>query len=205
MMKHLLTAILALALSCKATLCAKAAEENVCEREMNAASAAEGVPLGVLYAVGLTETGHKGRLHPYALNIEGKTVITASPEEALARFEAAQREGKRLIDLGCMQINHHYHGSEFSSVADMLDPHRNVTYAARFLKQLEQREGSWTMAVARYHAGPDNNPAQKRYICAVIRNLTVTGFGSWTPAARRFCSERSRKSDRRAASGLRKP
>jgi hypothetical protein len=25
-------------------------------------------------------------------------------------------EGKRLIDLGCMQINHRYHGAEFSSV-----------------------------------------------------------------------------------------
>jgi soluble lytic murein transglycosylase-like protein len=44
------------------------------------------------------------------------------------------------------------------------------------------------MAVARYHAGPNNNPAQKRYICAVIRNLVATGFGAWTPEAKRFCA-----------------
>jgi len=69
----------------------------------------------------------------------------------------------------------------------MLEPRRNVRYAARFLKELRAREGSWSMAVARYHAGPNNDPAQKRYICAVIRNLVATGFGTWTPEARRFC------------------
>ena len=74
------------------------------------------VPLGVLYAVGLTETGRKGSLHPYALNIAGKTVFTNSQPEALAAFEAARKQGIRLIDLGCMQVNHHYHGAEVSSV-----------------------------------------------------------------------------------------
>lgn len=164
-----------------------AAVPNVCEREMVAASAAEQVPLGVLYAVGLTETGRKGSLHPYALNIEGKAVFAASEAEALAVFSKARREGRKLIDLGCMQINHHYHGRAFDSAAAMLEPRRNVRYAARFLRELRAREGSWTMAVARYHAGPNNNPAQKRYICAVIRNLVATGFGNWTPQAKKFC------------------
>ncbi len=123
----------------------------------------------------------------YALNIEGKTVFADSLKEALAEFEGARKDGKKLIDLGCMQINHHYHGSEFGSPTEMFDPARNVTYAAQFLNKLRQREGSWTMAVARYHAGPKNNPAQKRYICAVIRNLVATGFGNWTPPARKFC------------------
>jgi soluble lytic murein transglycosylase-like protein len=43
------------------------------------------------------------------------------------------------------------------------------------------------MAVARYHAGPNNNPAQKRYVCAVIRNMVASGFGQWTPNAKSFC------------------
>ena len=160
---------------------------NICEREMIAAAAAEQVPLGVLYAVGLTETGRKGSLHPYALNIEGKAVFAATAADALTAFAQARQKGKKLIDLGCMQINHHYHGEEFDSVSDMLEPRRNVRYAARFLRELRAREGNWTMAVARYHAGPNNDPAQKRYICAVIRNLVATGFGSWTPPARKFC------------------
>jgi soluble lytic murein transglycosylase-like protein len=137
--------------------------------------------------VGLTETGRKGKLSPYALNIEGKTVFTDSEAEAMKSFRNARRGGAKLIDLGCMQINHHYHGSDFSSVEEMLDPHKNVAYAAKFLNELRLREGSWTMAVARYHAGPNNNPAQKRYVCMVIRNLVASNFGAWTPEARKFC------------------
>lgn len=180
--------LLVLAASFDAATAGAASSLNICEREMTAAAAAEGVPIGVLYAVGLTETGRKGSLHPYALNIEGKAVFATSREDALAAFERARRRGKKLIDLGCMQINHHYHGRNFASVAHMLEPRDNVRYAARFLKELRVREGNWTMAVARYHAGPNNNPAQKRYICAVIRNLVATGFGAWTPEAKRFCA-----------------
>ena len=110
-----------------------------------------------------------------------------SRAEALADFETARRQGKTLIDLGCMQINHRYHGAAFGSVAEMLDPHRNVEYAARFLASLHARHQTWSMAVARYHAGPDNDPAQKVYVCRVIANMVAVGFGKWTPNARAFC------------------
>ncbi len=188
-MKHALRLSAAFLALCFSDLAVPSPAEAaaVCEGHMAAASKAEGVPLGVLYAVGLTESGRKGKLHPFALNIEGKAVFPKSEAEALKVFASARRKGKKLIDLGCMQINHHYHGSEFASVEAMFDPALNVKYAARFLRELKVREKSWTMAVARYHAGPNNDPAQKRYICAVIRNLVATGFGNWTPAARKFC------------------
>jgi len=166
---------------------AAAAESGICEREIARAAEKHGVPLGVLYAVGLTETGRKGSLHPYALNIAGKTVFAESPAAAIAAFQDARKKGIRLIDLGCMQINHHYHGQAFANVGEMLVPARNIDYAANFLNRLRVQEGSWTMAVARYHAGPDNDPAQKRYVCAVIRNLVATGFGAWTRESRAFC------------------
>ena len=41
--------------------------------------------------------------------------------------------------------------------------------------------------MARYHAGPNNNPAQKQYVCRVITNMVATGFGQWTPGAKSFC------------------
>ena len=160
---------------------------NICEREMISASNRHKVPLGVLYAVGMTETGKKGSLQPYALNIEGKTVFTTSERAAMKTFRSARMTGAKLIDLGCMQINHYYHGAQFSSVEEMLDPRKNVEYAAKFLSELRVQEGSWTMAVARYHAGPNNNIAQKRYVCLVIRNLVASDFGAWTPEARKFC------------------
>jgi soluble lytic murein transglycosylase-like protein len=161
---------------------------NACEAAIVAASKRYSIPLGILYAVGLTETGTKGRLHPYALNIAGRPVFASDASGARRAFDEARASGHRLIDLGCMQINHHYHGAQFPSVEAMLDPARNVDYAARFLLELRGRHASWTMAVARYHAGPDNDPAQKKYICRVVANLASTGFGRWTPEARAFCA-----------------
>jgi soluble lytic murein transglycosylase-like protein len=178
--------MLAAIFTCSGT--APGSAESACEREMAAAAQAHGIPLGVLYAVGLTETGRGGSLSPYALNIDGKPSYDVTPAEALRRLEAARRAGARTIDVGCMQINHRFHARHFASVAGMLDPPRNVAYAARFLRQLKEREGSWTMAVARYHAGPDNDPAQKRYVCRVISNMVASGFGGWTADARQFCS-----------------
>ncbi len=114
-------------------------------------------------------------------------MFARSARDAERAFREARAGGVRLIDLGCMQINHHYHSEQFASLRHMLDPRLNVDYAARFLAKLKQRHGSWSMAVARYHAGPDNDPAQKRYVCRVIANLAATGFGQWTPEARAFC------------------
>lgn len=165
------------------------ASTNACETEILRAADRYGIPAGILYAVGLTETGKKGSLQPNALNIEGKAVFPRSRSEALAAFAAAQQQGKKLIDLGCMQVNHHYHAEHFRSVNDMLDPHKNVDYAARFLASLHARHTTWSMAVARYHAGPNNDPAQKVYVCRVIANMVAVGFGKWTSNARAFCNQ----------------
>lgn len=160
---------------------------NACETEILRAADRYDIPAGILYAVGLTETGRKGSMQPYAMNIEGKAVFAASASDAVRRFTAAKQSGASLIDLGCMQINHRWHGEKFASIGQMLEPARNVDYAARFLVELKARHASWSMAVARYHAGPDNDPAQKRYVCRVIANMVATGFGRWTPEARQFC------------------
>jgi Transglycosylase SLT domain len=160
---------------------------KICERYLPKISQTERVPLGVLYAVGLTETGVKGSLHPYALNVEGKTVITTSALEAMTVFTNARKQGKKLIDLGCMQVNHYYHGKRFASVEDMLEPQKNIVYAARLLKTLRDQHGSWAAAVALYHASPRKPKEQHRYICTVIRNLIVSGFGGWTPESRAYC------------------
>ena len=158
-----------------------------CEREVAAAAARYDIPLAVFYAVGLNESGAGGRLQPFAMNIDGRSSVDGSLAEAVARFARARRAGARMIDIGCMQINQHYHGARFPSLAAMFDPARNVDYAARFLRELKERERSWTMAVARYNAGPNNDPAQKTYVCAVMTRMVASGFGAWTESARKFC------------------
>lgn len=168
---------------------AEASSRGICEREILAAARKHGVPPGILYSVGLAETGRRGSLQPWSLNIEGKAYFAKSPDEAILIFNAARAQGATLIDLGCMQINHHYHSEAFSSPEAMLDPVANVDYAARFLASLHRRHMTWTMAVARYHAGPNNDPAQKKYVCRVISNLVATGYGQWTVNAKTFCSQ----------------
>jgi len=158
-----------------------------CEREMTRAAAESGVPLNVLYSVGLTETGARGELGPYDMNVDGRAVPSRSLAEALARFAEAKARKAKLIDIGCMQINQRYHAAEFPSLTAMFDPTQNVDYAARLLKTLKAEAGTWTLAVARYNAGPGNPAAEQRYVCAVIRNMVRSGFGAWTASARALC------------------
>lgn len=185
-MKPALFGVLA-ALALAISISEARASNGACEQEIQSAAAKYGIPEGILYSVGLTETGRKGSLHPFALNVEGKVLYPNSEREALIAFQRAEQNGAKLIDLGCMQINHHYHGEHFASAQAMLEPRLNVEYAARFLKNLHDKHDTWTMAVARYHAGPNNDPAQKQYVCRVISNLVATGYGAWTANARQFC------------------
>lgn len=184
LLKLLSAAAVALAIC---TFEAKAQQAGGCERQIQSAARKYGIPEGILYSVGLTETGRKGSLSANAMNIEGKAYFPVSLQEALNLFAQAKASGAKLIDIGCMQINHHFHGENFASVQEMFDPTKNVEYAALFLKRLHDQHETWTMAVARYHAGPNNNPAQQRYVCRVIANLVATGFGKWTPNATNFC------------------
>ncbi len=173
-----------------ATLAAKVHSDWLCEQQMSDVSVAEGIPLGLLYAVALTETGVGGHLSPFALNVEGVPLVLQSRPEAIAAFSSARKNGSRMIDIGCMQINHFYHHAGFASDEDMFDPKLNVTYAARFLKALKRQGGNWTEAVGRYHAGAKNKPAQHRYVCKVLHNLVATHFGKWTPEAEDNCSSK---------------
>jgi soluble lytic murein transglycosylase-like protein len=184
----MLAALAAISTFSGSSVAAIAGQQNPCEREMARAAQTHAVPLGVLYAVGLTETGRGDSLRPNALNIEGQAIYDITLADAVEKFRAAQASGKKLIDVGCMQINAYYHGKFFASLQEMFDPAKNVDYAARFLRQLKAREGSWTMAVARYYAGPNNDSGQKRYVCRVITNMVASGFGAWTEDARRLCA-----------------
>jgi soluble lytic murein transglycosylase-like protein len=166
---------------------ARAEGSLACEREMTRASALHGVPLNVLYSVGLTETGRHGELGPYEMNVDGQAVHSTNLAEAMARFAQARARGAKFIDIGCMQINHHFHSADFRSLSEMFDPARNVDYAANFLKTLKAQAGSWTLAVARYNSGPGNPAAERTYVCSVIRNMVASGFGAWTPSARALC------------------
>src|SRR6202008_2603010 len=69
-----------------AALARTPADKTACEREMQRAAAKHGIPLGMLYAVGLTESGRGDSLRPYALNIDGQAVYDIGRAEAVKLF-----------------------------------------------------------------------------------------------------------------------
>lgn len=165
-----------------------ASTSNVCERELARASAVYNIPLPVLYAVGLQESGINGHLQQYMLNVAGKDYLATSLPDAMRAFNEARAQGIKLIDIGCLQVNYYYHGKKFRSVEQMFNPRLNVDVAAQELRDWRKSQGNWTMAVARYNASKHNVAGQKRYVCAVIRRLVDTGMGDWTPEARSLCN-----------------
>ena len=185
----LLALLLQQATSFSSEVLAQAAPPVSCEHEIATAARRYDIPLAVFYAVGLNETGVRGRLQPYSMNIDGRASSNGSLEEAMSRFKAAKIAGARMIDIGCMQINHPLPFGEQLRLARARCSIRrlNVDYAARFLRELKQRERTWTMAVARYNAGPNNDPAQRKYVCGVLTKMVASGFGAWTESARNFC------------------
>ena len=114
------------------------------------------MPQEVLHAISLTETGRPdgGRLRPWpwAINREGQGHWFKSRDEAFAFAQASLAAGRRSFDVGCFQINYHWHGHNFPSLEAMFDPEVGATYAARFLMSLYLERGSWLAAAGAYHS-----------------------------------------------------
>ena len=99
------------------------------------------------------------------MNNAGDGRYFASKEEAIAHVERLKAEGRRNIDVGCMQINLMHHPEAFGSLEEAFEPIRNVAYGARFLGALERETESWTRAVERYHtADPDRGRAYRERV-----------------------------------------
>lgn len=128
----------------------------ICDEVASFAAARTGVPISVLKAISLTETGRKRgkgfRPWPWTVNMEGKGLWFESRAEAQAYVDRAFARGARSFDIGCFQINYKWHGEAFASIEEMFDPAANALYAARFLARLHAEQGSWGKAAGAYHS-----------------------------------------------------
>jgi hypothetical protein len=150
-----------------ADLCLEAAED---------ASRVSGVPLPVLLAVSLVETGRNGRPWPWTVNLggDGQWLGSAAAAEALAADALAA--GRTNIDLGCFQLNHRWHGAAFATLADMLDPRQNARYAADFLLRHYAETQDWAAAAAAYHsATPEHAERYRARFETVLAALDAAG------------------------------
>ncbi|MXQ08167.1 transglycosylase SLT domain-containing protein [Alphaproteobacteria bacterium GH1-50] len=128
----------------------------ICRSAAQIAADRVGIPVEILHAISLTETGRRmagqTRPWPWTVNMEGKGVWFDDPGKALEYARTHHARGARSFDVGCFQINYRWHGNAFQSIEHMFDPVSNAVYAARFLKSLHAEFGDWTRAAGAYHS-----------------------------------------------------
>jgi hypothetical protein len=128
----------------------------VCEQAAQMASQQSGVPVSVLKAISLNETGrkHEGEFRPWAwtVNMEGAGHWFDTRDEARAYVFKEFKRGARSFDIGCFQINYKWHHTAFSSIDEMFEPTANALYAAKFLTELYNEFGDWTKAAGAFHS-----------------------------------------------------
>lgn len=127
-----------------------------CVTAARIASEATDVPFAVLMAVSLTETSRPGATPPapwpWTVNMEGTGHWFDDKDSAKAYAYRHYKAGARSFDVGCFQINFKWHGHAFASLDAMFDPDVNAQYAARFLTELYQETGDWSLAAGAYHS-----------------------------------------------------
>ncbi|MGC1427199.1 MAG: transglycosylase SLT domain-containing protein [Albidovulum sp.] len=140
----------------QASASALADQSVICDQVASEAARQSGVPLQVLKAISLTETGRKrdGRFQPWpwTVNMEGKGLWFDTEDEARTYVYKEYKRGARSFDVGCFQINFKWHGEAFRSIEDMFDPLTNALYAAKFLRSLYVEQGDWGRAAGAYHS-----------------------------------------------------
>lgn len=179
---------------------AEATPGALCRQAALGAAARHGVPANLMLAISDVETGTardgvRGPW-PWTLNIAGRGAWFDSRRDALRAAERALAGGERSFDVGCFQVNFHWHGHHFDSIDAMLDPALGADYAARFLKELYGEAGDWIVAAGWYHS---RTPAHsRRYRDLVARAAKRIG----TMPDRRIAT--ASRPDRRATAPVRR-
>jgi hypothetical protein len=133
----------------------------LCDQAAAIAAQDSNTPLEVLQAISRVETGRqmKGETSPWpwAVNYNGKGYWFVSEADAYDFANSLLQQGEDNFDVGCFQVNQHWHGSKFSSLRQAFSPNTNAAVAADFLKSLFDSVGNWGGAVAAYHSKTEAN------------------------------------------------
>jgi hypothetical protein len=152
---------------------------DACTRAILSAQTRYDIPGNLLLAIGLQEAGLRrdGRyvVWPWSVNAAGDGRMFATKAEAQKWVRSQLAVGVDSIDIGCMQVNLHWHPNAFGSLAQAFDPAANVDYAARFLRDLYRRTGDWMQAAGTYHSR--NDAERRKYLASLQRNLAVANAG----------------------------
>jgi hypothetical protein len=144
---------------------------QTCVKAARAAEREHGIAPHLLSAISLVETGRWSRglkaslAWPWTVMAEGKGRYLPTKAAAIAEVRKLKARGITNIDVGCFQVNLHYHGDAFDGLEQAFDPDENAAYAATFLADLKRRSGTWKLAVGRYHSWDDvRGPAYREKV-----------------------------------------
>ena len=129
-------------------------DSQACDSAAQAAALKYDVPPEIMLSIVRVESGRgEGKMTwPWTINSGGKGYWFETRQAAIDFADETLATGSDDIDIGCFQINLHWHPDAFGSLEDALDPIANADYAAQFLNSLFQTEGDWKSAVAAYHS-----------------------------------------------------
>jgi hypothetical protein len=131
---------------------------KVCTVHAAAHEQANRIPKGLVQAVALAESGRwlaedQSTLPwPWTVTSGKDSFYLPTKDAAIAKVQELKAGGRTNIDVGCMQINLHYHPDAFASLDDAFDPNTNIAYGTQFLKELRLQTRSWGKATAFYHS-----------------------------------------------------
>tara|TARA_A100001011_G_scaffold400741_1_gene518191 strand:+ start:12775 stop:13524 length:750 start_codon:yes stop_codon:yes gene_type:complete len=134
-----------------------------------------GIPNNLLVSVALTESGKKIKngefiSWPWTINKRGEGKFFQNKKSAISYVKKYIKNGKKNIDLGCMQVNYMYHPNAFKNFNDAFDPDKNVQWAAKMINSLHAKFGSWESAIGYYHSY--RKKKRKKYSLKVFNTLT---------------------------------
>lgn len=128
-----------------------------CSKIIGHFEAKYGIPKHLMHAIARVES----RCRPWAVHHNGSSHQFRQVKTALEFLKTATGN----IQVGCMQLDISSHGKRFKTTEMMMTPYHNIEFAAKLLRRLYKRYGSWERAVSFYHAA---SPAAQKTYCRKI-------------------------------------
>jgi hypothetical protein len=152
-----------------------AQQSDLCAVALRQAERRYHLPPELLISIARAESGRPIasltdiRPWPWTIDADGSGLFLDSKAAAIAWLQQ-QAPHHSFVDVGCMQVDLHYHPDAFSTLDEAFDPAANADYAARFLVDLYRGEagGSWDTAVGLYHSHSSPLAAEYRDRVALI-------------------------------------
>lgn len=132
--------------------------QGLCAAAIDRQEARHKIPNKLLQAISMVESGRwdpqtrSKTAWPWTVTANGKGRFFPTKRAAIAHVMKLKGQGISVIDVGCMQVNLHYHPDAFKSLSAAFDPKRNADYAAKFLTKLKREHKFWRKAVQHYHS-----------------------------------------------------